>query len=184
MNLRRLLLFAFLVILIVTVAMWVRRSPAVTTPSPKAVPTVVRDSGAPIAAHPSKIAALAAEISPDAISPIAKDLNAPNGSIQHDLEILNDVLVAWQTNFPHEGNPVGENDEITAALAGDNRFHFAFIAPTHAAINAQGQLCDRWGTPFRFHQVSGTEMELRSAGPDRKFGTADDVQFAPARNSP
>ncbi len=137
---------------------------------------------APPAARTAKLAALAAQIPPESISGIANALNAPGGSIQKDLEILNEVFVAWQTNFPHDGNPVGENDEITAALAGDNRLHFAFIAPTHPAINAAGQLCDRWGTPFRFHQLNGTDMELRSAGPDRKFGTADDVQFAPGGN--
>ena len=126
-----------------------------------------------------KLAALAAEIGPDAISPIANALNAPDGSIQRDLELLNAVFVAWQTNFPTEGNPVGENDEITYALAGGNRLKFAFVAPNHPAINAQGELCDRWGTPFRFHQLSGTQMEIRSAGPDHRFATPDDVEFAP-----
>jgi hypothetical protein len=109
------------------------------------------------------------------VSHLADQLNAPEGTIRHDLEILNEVFTAWQTNFPHDGNPVGENAEITAALTGDNRFHFAFIPRNHPAINAAGELCDRWGTPFRFHQVSGTQMEIRSAGPDRKFATADDV---------
>ncbi len=126
-----------------------------------------------------RLARLAEEIGTDAISPIAQDLNAPGGTIRHDLELLNQVFVAWQTNFPHDGNPVGENDEITVALAGENRLRFAFVAPTHPAINARGELCDRWGTPFRFHQMSGTVMEIRSAGPDRKFGTADDVEFSP-----
>ena len=42
-------------------------------------------------------------------------------------------------------------------------------------INARGELIDNWGTPFFFHQVSGTEMEIRSAGPDMKMWTADDL---------
>lgn len=145
--------------------------PAVVAPVPKMQPSV-----APVQ---SRIALLATQIAPDSVSPIAKDLNSPGTSIQHDLQVLNEVFGAWQTNFPHDGNPVGENDEITAALAGDNRLHFAFVAPTNPAINGKGQLCDRWGTPFRFHALSGTQMEIRSAGPDHKFGTADDVEFAP-----
>lgn len=114
------------------------------------------------------------------VSHLADDLNAPGGTVRRDLEILNEVFGTWQTNFPHTGNPVGENAEITAALTGDNPFRFAFILRGHRAINARGELCDRWGTPFRFHQLSGTQMEIRSAGPDRKFGTADDAEFAPA----
>ena len=108
-------------------------------------------------------------------SHLADELNAPGGTIQRDLEILNEVFATFQTNFPRTGNPVGENNEITAALTGDNSLKFAFISRRHPAINAKGELCDRWGTPFRFHQISGTQMEIRSAGPDRKFGTDDDA---------
>jgi hypothetical protein len=119
-----------------------------------------------------------AESSP-AGSPIADNLNVAEGTIRRDLEILNELFGAYHTNFPRIGNPVGENAEITAALLGDNPAGFVFIARSHRAINARGELCDRWGTPFRFHQLSGTQMEIRSAGPDRKFGTADDALFTP-----
>lgn len=182
MRVRRIILIIVAAVALVVLVRLVTTSPGggAAAPTRRAAPAD-RHAAAPAARTP-KLAALAAQIPPESISGIANELNAPGGSIRQDLEILNAVFVAWQTNFPHDGNPVGENDEITAALAGDNRLHFAFIAPTHPAINAQGQLCDRWGTPFRFHQVSGTDMELRSAGPDRRFGTADDVQFAPAGN--
>ena len=110
-------------------------------------------------------------------SPLADALNAPAGTLRHDLEIVHALIGAFQTNFPRLGNPVGENAEITAALAGENPAQFRFISPRHPALNARGELCDRWGTPFRFHQVSGTRMEIGSAGPDRKFATADDVRF-------
>jgi hypothetical protein len=112
-------------------------------------------------------------------SPIADKLNAPEGTIAADLKILQDLFGAFQTNFPRQGNPVGENAEITAALLGENPARFRFIARTHRAVNAKGELCDRWGTPFRFHQLSGTQMEIRSAGPDRKFATPDDAELSP-----
>ena len=118
------------------------------------------------------------------VSHIADDLNAAGGTIRRDLEILNEVFATWQTNFPREGNPVGENAEITAALAGGNSVRFGFIPPGHPAINLRGELCDRWGTPFRFHQLSGAQMEIQSAGPDRKFGTPDDAEFSPAAPVP
>lgn len=167
-----------LLLLLTAAGFWVQRSlHSRLAPVPRR--TTVPPPHAVVRPPNPKIAALAASISSDAISPIANDLNAPGGDIRRDLDILNSVFVAWQTNFPREGNPVGENDEITAALAGDNPLHFAFVSPRHPAINVRGQLCDRWGTPFRFHQLSGTQMEIRSAGPDRRFGTTDDVEFAP-----
>jgi hypothetical protein len=111
--------------------------------------------------------------------PIAAPLNAPGSTIGRDLDILSQVFDAWRSNFPTEGNPVGENADITAALMGDNRLGFALIPKGHRAVNERGELCDRWGTPFRFHQLSGSHMESRSAGPDRKFATGDDAVLTP-----
>lgn len=112
-------------------------------------------------------------------SHLADDLNSPAKDIRSDLQIVEDVLEAFRTNFPHDGNPVGDNAEITAALTGKNRLRLALIPRNHPAINAAGELCDRWGTPFFFHAESGTHMAVRSAGPDRKMWTADDVVLDP-----
>lgn len=109
------------------------------------------------------------------VSRLAAGLNAPEGSVQRDLMILDGVLQAWRSNFRAAGNPVGDNIEITAALAGGNDVGVAFIPRDHTAINQRGQLCDRWGTPFFFHQIAGDQMELRSAGPDRRLYTEDDA---------
>ena len=106
---------------------------------------------------------------------MAKDLNAPGRTIRDDLIVLDGVFLAYQSNVLKEGNPVGTNSEITAALTGRNSLGLAFLSPRHPAINAAGELCDRWGTPFFFHQVNASRMELFSAGPDRERGTADDV---------
>ena len=130
-------------------------------------------------AEPAPVGRAASRGTLSGVSQIAADLNSPRGSIRRDLEILHEVFETWQTNFPREGNPVGDNAEIADALTGSNAVRFGFIPPTHPALNARGELCDRWGTPFRFHQLSGTQMEIRSAGPDLKFGTADDVDFVP-----
>lgn len=111
--------------------------------------------------------------------PIIAPLNKPGSTLARDLNTVSAVLDAWRSNFPREGNPVGENADITAALTGANRLELALIPKNHPAINAKGELCDRWGTPFRFHQLSGEQMEIRSAGPDRKFATEDDATFHP-----
>lgn len=74
------------------------------------------------------------------------------------------------------GNPVGNNAEITKALDGGNPKEVKFLSPDKGMrINEKGELVDSWGTPFFFHQLSGTEMEIRSAGPDKKMWTSDDI---------
>ena len=110
---------------------------------------------------------------------LANDLNRPAGTIEKDLRILEDLLDAWRSNFPHSGNPWGENAEIAATLSGQNPLHLVLIPRNHVAFNRDGELCDRWGTPFRFHALSSTQMEVRSAGPDQRFGTADDATLTP-----
>lgn len=106
------------------------------------------------------------------------ELNRAGGSIQNDLRILDATFGQWLSNFPTTGNPVGTNAAITAALTGNNPLELDLIPADNPAINRSGELCDRWGTPFRFHQLSGSVMEIISAGPDRTFGTADDVNSA------
>lgn len=72
------------------------------------------------------------------------------------------------------GNPVGTNAEITAALLGDNAKQVKLELPAGSSLNASGELCDPWGTPWFFHQLSKTKTELRSAGPDRQMYNEDD----------
>jgi hypothetical protein len=73
------------------------------------------------------------------------------------------------------GNPVGTNQEITKALNGGNPHHVEFLGPDGNSINDKGELVDAWGTPYFFHQLSGQVMEIRSAGPDKRMWTDDDL---------
>ncbi len=84
------------------------------------------------------------------------------------------VFVQYASRFG--GNPVGTNEEITRALNGENPKEVRFIGEESGLrINGRGELVDYWGTPFFFHQLSGTEMEIHSAGPDRIMFTPDDL---------
>ena len=113
-------------------------------------------------------------------STLADLLNAPSKNIRDDLRVVSEILETFRTNFPRTGNPVGTNAEITAVLAGNNKLQLALIPADHPAINrSTGELLDRWGTPFFFHAESGSRMEIRSAGPDKKHHTADDEAFIP-----
>ena len=74
------------------------------------------------------------------------------------------------------GNPVGDNQEITSQLSGKNPKHINFISvEAGLRINGDGQLVDPWGTPYFFHQLSGSDTEIHSAGPDKVMWTSDDI---------
>jgi hypothetical protein len=73
------------------------------------------------------------------------------------------------------GNPVGTNPEITRALQGNNPKQINFLKADGNRVNERGELVDVWGTPYFFHQLSATLMEIHSAGPDRIMFTPDDL---------
>ncbi len=150
------------------------------TPIGPAIPPTLQSSSV----HPTDATPPARPSPPDEEpSHVADDLNSPRTDIHSDLRIVNDLLAQYRS-ATHGLNPVGENAEITAVLTGRNRLGFAFLPLDHPAIDAQGELCDRWGTPFFFHALSGTQMEIRSAGPDRKLWTDDDVVLTPGLHPP
>lgn len=72
-------------------------------------------------------------------------------------------------------NPVGTNAEIMKAVMGDNPKQAKLGPPEGQHLNARGELIDPWGTAYFFHQMSATEMEIHSAGPDKAFATPDDI---------
>ncbi len=101
-------------------------------------------------------------------------LEFTNFSASIVLENMRRVIRNYGSRFG--GNPVGSNPEITRALAGDNPGQVNFINPDDGLrVNAKGELVDPWGTPFFFHQLSGTDMEIHSAGPDKRMWTDDDL---------
>jgi hypothetical protein len=174
---RRRLLAVLVIAIIAGIAAWLLwprpAAPASVLGPPAPAAPVVAGSPRPSVPPPRDEEPIEGE------SRLADQLNAPTGDVRADLAIINELFATWQSNFPRAGNPVGENAEITAALSGANPLRFAFLPRGHRAVNARGELCDRWGTPLRFHQVSGQQMEIRSAGPDRKFSTEDDAFWPP-----
>lgn len=110
-------------------------------------------------------------------SSLSEELLAPSGSTQGDLKVLVGLLGQF-TSVCHlsERPPLGDNNDITAALTGHNRRHFVVIPQDHPAIH-QDVLVDRWGTPFHFHARSAEDFDVRSAGPDRTLFTDDDITY-------
>ena len=109
--------------------------------------------------------------------PTAKgiELYSSDGDLHTDLSNVHVLLSSHRRAFGE--NPVGLNDEITAELSGRNSKGAASLSPDHPAISKEGELLDRWGTPYRFHALSAKLMEVRSAGPDRKHFTNDDLSL-------
>ena len=71
--------------------------------------------------------------------------------------------------------PLSANEDWAAAIRGQNPARERFLPDHHVALSADGKLVDRWGTPLFFHALGGGRFEIRSAGPDQKLWTPDDV---------
>ena len=138
--------------------------PVPPLPSTTAIPA----TAVPVPATPSPAAAqvLPGSVTgiPAAAEDISEELNAVDAAIRNFEAVLGE-------------NPIGSNAEITAALLGNNLKQIKLELPTGSRLNGEGEMCDRWGTPYFFHQLSKTEMEIRSAGPDRQMWTGDDSQI-------
>jgi hypothetical protein len=71
--------------------------------------------------------------------------------------------------------PLSANEDWAAMFRGFNPAHERFLPDNHLALNTKGQLVDRWGTPLFFHALGGRRFDIRSAGPDGKLWTEDDI---------
>ncbi len=114
---------------------------------------------------------------PSIILPVASEanrLNDPASTAEEDIAILTTLLREYRRQLGE--NPVGDNIEITAALLGANTKNLSYLpAESGNFLDNSGQLIDRWEIPYFFHSISGTEMDIISAGPDRILHTADDL---------
>ena len=71
--------------------------------------------------------------------------------------------------------PLSANEDWAAAIRGQNPAHERFLPDHHIALRPDGKLVDRWGTPLFFHALGGGRFEIRSAGPEPKLWTPDDI---------
>lgn len=98
------------------------------------------------------------------------------GTIESDLASLRDIVRDCQLllkDFDRYHLP--GNREIIEFLQGENPDRLAWIPQGHDMLNDDGELVDRYRTPVFFHRLSGMRFEYRSAGPDRRHWTDDDI---------
>ncbi len=131
--------------------------------------------------------AVVGSVGPAAAGPAVVDptayagLHASETGPRDDLRIVGAVLRNYlQSVAGPDAPPLGFNEEIVRALGGANPLRLVFLPPDHPAIDARGRLCDRWGTPYFFHPLAATNIEVRTAGPDRKLFTIDDLVLGSA----
>jgi hypothetical protein len=174
---------------------WILMHGALSTMSPHSSSTEAKGSNSPApissSAAPNNAPKIAppaspAGASPSAAQPPSSPAQAPENPIlllekpisdkrkyANEMQGISLMLRDYRTLF--HGNPVGSNAEIMQRLMGSNPKHARLGPPQGERLNEQGELIDRWGTPYFFHQQSATEMEIHSAGPDKILGTADDI---------
>lgn len=109
------------------------------------------------------------------IAGTAKALHSPETTADNDLEILESIIEFYRRANGEVVPFGGLNEEIVRRMRGDNDMKLAVFPADHPSLNSRGQLLDRWGTPYYFHPVSHAVIEIRSAGPDGKLWTDDDV---------
>jgi len=133
--------------------------------SPSGEPIVMAEA-APAPLKPVALASLA--------EPPAGPELAPGLTPMTVMENMRTAFRNYSARFG--GNPVGTNQEITRTLNGANPGNTPFLQTEDGLVtNERGELVDNWGTPYFFHQLSRTEIEIQSAGPDRKMWTSDDL---------
>lgn len=176
---------AVLLLVIGTLVWWVQReTPSPVAPSPSVAVTTAAEPATTVASGrftPDARTSRIAEILPDGklaapeIAEAARQLHTSETTPQQDLETLQSLLDFYR-RANGGANPSGsENEEIVEQLRGKNAHRLAVLPPDLPATNGRGQLLDRWGTPYFFHAISRTVLETRTAGPDRKLWTKDDI---------
>jgi len=70
------------------------------------------------------------------------------------------------------------NEFILNSFITTNQHQFSFANRT----NASGEVIDIWQTPFQIKLVELTNFVVRSSGPNKKFGDADDIIFNSVSN--
>jgi len=109
-----------------------------------------------------------------------RDYANSNTTPQHDLILLAQLMDNFTLLVKTAADrPLSANEDWAQALRGLNPSGQRFLPDNHAVFNSQHQLIDRWGTPLFFHAEAKGQYAIRSAGPDGRLWTADDLQRNP-----
>lgn len=99
------------------------------------------------------------------------ELTHPDTPPERELEIIQDLISQHQRALGP--GSFGDNNDVTRALVGDSGD--GVWLPRQSSRIREGQLLDRWGSPYWFHANGEKNLEIRSAGPDKNLFTPDDI---------
>ena len=108
---------------------------------------------------------------------ILRDYANTNFPPENDLTLMSRLMENSLLLLKSAANrPLSANEDWADMFRGRNGAREEFLPSRHIALNADGKLVDRWASPLFFHALGGGRYEIRSAGPDRKLWTSDDLQ--------
>lgn len=103
-------------------------------------------------------------------------IHSPDTDALVDVSAIQATLTGLAQSLQGALPPIGDDRDLARALLGRNRDGLAYLPADSPAYDpATGHLRDRWGTPYHVHPRAPRDFEIRSAGPDKKLFTPDDL---------
>lgn len=100
---------------------------------------------------------------------------AKETSTQDDVKTVSLMLESAFLMMKDQIPSFSGNQELVIILQGKNPSGMKFLSSSFPYIDQEGQLLDRWRKPLFFHRISGSSIDVRSAGPDGIMWNGDDV---------
>jgi hypothetical protein len=144
--------------------------------TPSEAPSKPSENLAATASHPAS-----PPHTPTAAERLLEGYADPTTTPIEDLKKIHRVLTGYFTVVKDASHfPIGGNADLAAALRGENPNRETYVPADHPVFSKVGLLVDRWGSPLVVHPQAWTQLELRSAGPDKIAYTPDDLVLKPS----
>ena len=171
---RAFIIFGFIIALVCGV--WLSRRGAKPMPDAHQDATNALTTAAQVTKTPATAAARPGRLPSLLGETILRGYADTNLPPEHDLTLMSRLMDNSVLLLKSAANrPLSANEDWVGFFRGKNSAREVFLPERHTALNAQGQLVDRWNSPLFIHALGSGRYELRSAGPDKKLWTDDDL---------